>query len=135
MTEAGRARRSLFETPARLSDGRMTNLRISLPPGFPAARPSLAVTHPLMHAWVRPVPRRRARSSCALQVLCWEAVREARPCRQERGSGGGCSRPRGSKHCTHNSEDCQERANIRPMTFKAELAIGNSPAVLQKRKL
>jgi len=60
---AGRARRSLFETPARLSDGRMTNLRISLPPGFPAARPSLAVTHPLMHAWVRPVPRRRVRSS------------------------------------------------------------------------
>ncbi|KAK9845948.1 hypothetical protein WJX81_006726 [Elliptochloris bilobata] len=43
---------SLYEVPVRLADGRVTNLRVSLPPNFPAARPSLAVTQPLTHAWV-----------------------------------------------------------------------------------
>jgi hypothetical protein len=36
-------RRSLFEVPVRMRDGRITNLRISLPPNFPAGRPGLAV--------------------------------------------------------------------------------------------
>lgn len=55
--------------PARLADGRVTNLRISLPPGFPAARPSLAVTQPLAHAWVR-TPLRGCRARCELLLLC-----------------------------------------------------------------
>ncbi len=98
--KAGRARRSLFETPARLSDGRMTNLRISLPPGFPAARPSLAVTHPLMHAWVRPRQRQCARLPCALEAVCWEAIFEADPARKN-GAVGAVARARAAASVAH----------------------------------
>ena len=35
--------RSMFEAPLRIRDGRITNLRISLPPNFPTGRPGLAV--------------------------------------------------------------------------------------------
>lgn len=44
--------RSLFEVPVHLRDGRLINLRISLPPTFPTGRPGLAVTQPLRHPWV-----------------------------------------------------------------------------------
>lgn len=36
----------------RMRDGRITNLRISLPPNFPQGRPALSVTHPIRHPWV-----------------------------------------------------------------------------------
>ncbi|EIE21111.1 hypothetical protein COCSUDRAFT_67088 [Coccomyxa subellipsoidea C-169] len=43
---------SLYEVPVRMRDGRITNLRISLPPNFPHGRPALSVTHPIRHPWV-----------------------------------------------------------------------------------
>ncbi|DBA73104.1 TPA: hypothetical protein ACH3X2_010043 [Trebouxia sp. C0005] len=44
---------SLFEVPLWLPDGRSTAVRITLPPSFPQAQPSIAVTSPLRHANVK----------------------------------------------------------------------------------
>ncbi|BDA45046.1 probable vacuolar protein sorting-associated protein 37A at C-terminar half [Coccomyxa sp. Obi] len=43
---------SLYEVPVRMRDGRITNLRITLPANFPQGRPALSVTHPIRHPWV-----------------------------------------------------------------------------------
>lgn len=40
---------SLFEIPLWLSDGKSTAVRVTLPPAFPQAAPSIAVTSPLRH--------------------------------------------------------------------------------------